>query len=148
MNRQALPAALALLLAACAWQSPVDAVRPELPGDRTHPAQTEWRRSELYFSLGPVDDPARQISPARWQRFLDQEVTPRFPDGLTVLDAYGQWRDQGARQVERLATRVLLILHPDGATSRQKIDAIRVAWKKLSGDRSVLEVTQPAQISF
>src|SRR5689334_19268923 len=35
------------------------------------------------------------VGEADWIRFLDQEVTPRFPDGLTVLNGRGQWRDTG-----------------------------------------------------
>src|SRR5262249_27399903 len=34
------------------------------------------------------------VSEAAWARFLDREISPRFPDGLTVVDAAGQWRDQ------------------------------------------------------
>src|SRR5260370_450493 len=33
-----------------------------------------------------------RVSEAAWSRFLAREITPRFPDGLTVLDAAGQWR--------------------------------------------------------
>ncbi len=50
----------------------------------------------MYFGVGeetgvgdrPQDQP---ISEERWRAFLDKEVTARFPDGLTVFDAYGQW---------------------------------------------------------
>src|SRR5258707_8051902 len=32
-----------------------------------------------------------RVGEAAWSRFLAREITPRFPDGLTVLDAAGQW---------------------------------------------------------
>ena len=32
------------------------------------------------------------VSDTAWREFLAAEITPRFPDGLTVLDAAGQWR--------------------------------------------------------
>ena len=35
------------------------------------------------------------VTEARWSRFLADEITPRFPDGLTVVDASGQWRAPG-----------------------------------------------------
>ena len=48
---------------------------------------------DLYFG---------EISPAQWTAFLDEEVTPRFPDGLSVIDVQGQWRNrQGAIGRER-----------------------------------------------
>src|SRR5258705_7403509 len=33
-----------------------------------------------------------RVGEAAWARFLAREITPRFPDGLTVLDTAGQWR--------------------------------------------------------
>src|SRR5690606_25210715 len=54
---------------------------------------SDWVRTELYFSLGEWTEgaPDREAE-AAWRGFLDREVTPRFPDGLTVVDVYGQWR--------------------------------------------------------
>jgi len=88
------------------------------------------------------------ISQQRWTEFLDKEVTPRFPDGFSVLDAYGQWRDHGAPEPERLRTKVIVVLHEGSAQHEQDIEAIRLAWKRITGDLSVLRLSQPAQVSF
>ncbi len=85
-----------LLLAACA--SP----QATLHGDAAHPAAQRWLRTELYFGVGPVDDADGAANEKRWREFLDREVTPRFPDGLSVFDVYGQWRSQGHSEIERL----------------------------------------------
>ncbi|KPB77637.1 Lipoprotein [Pseudomonas syringae pv. maculicola] len=58
------------------------------------------------------------MNAARWREFLDKEVTPRFPDGFTAFDAYGQWRDKGAAQPERLSTKVIVILHENTAIAQ------------------------------
>ncbi|KAF1072271.1 MAG: hypothetical protein GAK45_00251 [Pseudomonas citronellolis] len=152
MFRPLLIAALSLGLLGCAQTPPasVHTTNPAtstLQGDAGRPAQAQWQRTELYFALGALDNPQR-ISEARWRQFLDQEVTPRFPDGFTVLDAYGQWRDRGAEQPERLATKLIVLLHPVGAGQERDIEAIRLAWKRITGDLSVLRLTQPAQVSF
>ena len=47
-----------------------------------------------------------------WQAFLAEEVTPRFPDGLTVFDASGQWLDAEADRLYREGTKVLNVLVP------------------------------------
>ena len=65
-----------------------------------------------------------------------------------MLDVYGQWRDAGAATPERLRSRLLVIDYPDTAANRARIEAIRTAWKKRTGDRSVLRVTVPAEVSF
>lgn len=141
---------LSILSAGCthtqtARSSPATA--PTLTGDFAHPGTTQgWVRTELYFGLGPADHPEQGVSEADWQAFLDHEVTPRFPAGLSVVAIYGQW--QGKGETERLRSRVLIVLYPDNEENRGKIDAIRSAWKRKTGDQSVLRVTQPADVSF
>jgi len=144
---------LAFSLAGCAHQNRVaptaPVTAPTLTGDNAHPGQTSgWVDTKLYFGLGPADSPEKGVSEAKWREFLDKEVTSRFPDGLSVVDVYGQW--QGARQTspERLRSKMLIIDYPDTQQNRDKVDAIRTAWKKLTGDQSVLRVTQPVDVSF
>ena len=64
-----------------------------------------------------------------WSQFLESEVTPKFPDGLTISDAHGQWRS-GDGRIYREATHVLVILYKANATTDGKIEAIRDAYKK------------------
>ena len=112
-----------------------------------------WVRSELYFGVGeetgPADRPqAEPISEARWRAFLDKEVTARFPDGLTVFDAYGQWLFRGAKEPNRLKTKVLVVLHEDTPQRRADIEAIRLAWKQATGHQSVLWSRHAVDVSF
>jgi hypothetical protein len=125
------------------------AVAPTLTGDPAHPGHTAgWVDTKLYFGLGPASDTGKGISESAWRAFLDQEVTPRFPDGLSVIDVYGQWQGKGETAPERIRTKLLIIDYPDSAENRNKIEAIRSAWKKLTGDQSVMRVTEPADVSF
>ncbi|WP_263356908.1 DUF3574 domain-containing protein [Acidicapsa ligni] len=124
-------------------------VSPTLHGDAAHPARTQgWVDTKLYFGLGPSDAPEKGITEARWRAFLDKEVTPRFPDGLSVIDVYGQWQGRNATTPERIRSKLLVIDYQESPQTEAKIEAIRVAWKKLTGDQSVLKVTQPADVSF
>lgn len=137
---------LSLQLAACATTSPSTAT---LQGDTAHPGQTQnWVDTRLYFGLGPADHPDQGISEASWRDFLDKEVTSRFPDGLTVIDVYGQWQGKQETTPERLHSKLLVIDYPDTSVNRSKIEAVRAAWKQRTGDQSVLRVTQPADVSF
>jgi hypothetical protein len=120
-----------------------------LHGDPAHPANaSNWVDTKLYFGLGPADVPDKGVPDAAWRDFLDKEVTPRFPDGLSVIDVYGQWQGKEQKTPERVRTKLLVIDYPDTRDNRDKIEAIRLAWKKRTGDQSVLKVTQPADISF
>jgi hypothetical protein len=120
-----------------------------LKGDAAHPAHAvRWVDTKLYFGLGPADDPAKGVSEAEWRAFLDKEVTPRFPAGLSVVDVYGQWEGKGEAAPERIRSKMLIIDYAATVENAKKIEAIRVAWKKKTGDQSVMKVTEPADVSF
>ncbi len=125
-----------------------------LVGDPAHPAITSgWLDTKLYFGLGPADVPGKGVSEVKWRAFLDKEVTPRFPAGLSVLDVYGQWMSKGEQiaahgKPERIRSKMLTIDYPASPENDAKVEAIRAAWKQLTGDQSVLRVTQPATVSF
>lgn len=122
---------------------------PTLQGDATHPSHAaDWVETRLYFGLGPADHPEQGVSEAQWRDFLDKEVTRRFPDGLSVVDVYGQWQGKNESAPERLRSKLLIIDCPNNAADGAKIDAIRAAWKQRTGDQSVLKVTEPAEVSF
>ncbi len=128
-----------------------------LQGDAAHPAQTEgWVETKLYFGLGPAGDARKGVTEVEWRDFLDKEVTPRFPAGLSVVDVYGQWQGKTGPNMtantgahpSRIRSKMLIIDYPGSAENAAKIEAIRVAWKLQTHDQSVLKVTQPVDVSF
>ena len=88
-----------------------------------------------------------KASEARWKRFLAREVTPRFPDGLTVYETTGQWRDPATKAITREKSRVLRIIVP-ADIARDKIDAVAAAYKTQFAQKSVGIVMRPACVSF
>lgn len=102
-------------------------------------------RLELLFGLARRD--ALPVSEGEWAAFLDAEVTPRFPDGLTVLTGDGQWRNTaGAIVKER--SKVLVIWHKPSADSEGRIEAIRAAYKKRFSQESVMRVDGVSCVAF
>lgn len=115
------------------------------PANPTAETQENWVRSELYCGLAPLEAEGLGLAAAEgtWRNFLDEEVTPRFPDGLSVFDAYGQWRENTDSPIARMRSKVLVIVYPDSAARRSGINAICEAYKKRTGEKSVLVVTTP-----
>ena len=152
LRRILLICLLTTLPVGCAAHRPAvssAATAPTLQGDPAHPGSTRgWVDTKLYFGLGPADDPKQGISETEWRSFLDREVTPRFPSGLSVLDVYGQWQGKNESAPERLRSKMLIVDYPDTEENRKKIEAIRAAWKQKTGDQSVMRVTEPAEVSF
>lgn len=109
------------------------------------PSDMAWMRTELYFGTRMPE--GKTVSPDAWKAFLDTEITPLFPDGLTVIPATGQWRGTDGTVISE-TTRVLVILHPQGGDARQKCDVIRKAYCEQFKQDCVLLATQPARVSF
>ncbi len=82
-----------------------------------------------------------------WRRFIDEEVTPRFPDGLSVMDVQGQWRAPGGMLVREPSKIVYLVLD-GGPDDPAKITHIRDSYKQRFRQKSVLLVSQKACISY
>ena len=77
------------------------------------------------------------VSDGDWKAFVDAEVSPRFPDGLTVYDAAGQWRGTNGVLIAEPSKLLLLVL--SGAPGEaDKIEAIRAAYKARFRQESVL----------
>ena len=74
---------------------------------------------------------------ARWRIFLAREVTPRFPDGLTVWEATGQWRAPTG-SIDREQSKVLLLVHADNPTARQSVQSVIDTYRKAFDQQSVL----------
>ena len=91
-------------------------------------------RTTLYFGLAR---PKGAVTELEWQIFLRDEVTRRFPDGLTVWEAEGQWRT-AAGSIDHEQSKVLLLVHPDTAGARQSVQAVAEAYRKTFEQQSVL----------
>ena len=153
MLRRLLPvAALSLVFFAAlhhAPSQPSPASSATLQGDAAHPAEAHgWVDTQLYFGLGPYNDRTRGVSEEQWREFLDTEVTPRFPAGLSVVDVYGQWQFKAHDAPDRERSKLLILDYPATAANDASIEAIRIAWKQRTHAQSVLRVTQPADVSF
>src|SRR5262245_45767683 len=77
------------------------------------------------------------VSEAQWTRFVDSEITPRFPDGLTVIDARGQWRDPDKNRIVREPSKLVTIVLPGNAEDSQRLTEIAEAYKKRFQQQSV-----------
>jgi hypothetical protein len=84
---------------------------------------------------------------AEWEVFLAEVVTPRFPDGLTVLQARGQWRGASA-MVEREPSRVVEIVHGAARDTDERISQIVAIYKARYRQESVMVVRTGVDACF
>jgi hypothetical protein len=104
-------------------------------------AQKPMAVAELLFGRSVGSETA-------WTRFVAREITPRFPDGLTIYDARGQWRPPGSQTITRERSKVVMIAMPGGAEDEQRLQQIVDAYKKQFRQQSVGLLIRPACVSF
>lgn len=132
-SRMAAPSRVSEALTA--WRAEVQhASSPRGPRGSTRCAETAQAR--LYFGLSGPEGP---IPAAAWEAFLADTITPRFPDGLTVLEATGQWRGAD-HTVSREASRVVEIMHEPSPAAEAAIEEIADAYKTRYGQEAVMIV--------
>jgi hypothetical protein len=102
-------------------------------------------RTELYFGLSRPDGGV--VTDEQWREFLNSTVTPLFPQGLTVVEASGQWREESGR-IAREPSRVLVLLHAATAEDNEKIERVRAAYKAKFAQEAVLRTDGAARVSF
>jgi hypothetical protein len=130
---------LNFLTAACAPSSPYSP--PLAPAA---PLQVSLS-DRLYF--GRTIPGGGTVSEAEWTAFLRDVITPRFPAGLTVWRAEGQWRDSSGAIV-REDSFVLELIHAADARSDRAIEEIVAAYKQHFRQDAVLRVQSRVRVRY
>ena len=91
--------------------------------------------------------PGTTVSDSAWAAFLREVVTPRFPDGLTVYRAEGQWRGDDSRIVHE-ETFVLEVVHRADPDAEVVFRDIAQDYRSRFCQTSVMRVTMPARQRF
>lgn len=104
-----------------------------------------FSRTELFFGR---NRPGGVVSEQEFQDFLDRNVTPRFPDGLTVVDAKGQFRGADATVPEKEDSKILILLYRFDRSTSDQVEQIRTEYKKQFEQQSVLRVDEQSCVSF
>lgn len=100
-----------------------------------------FARSELFFGTAKPDG---VVTEEEFRAFIDEEVTPRFPDGLTLLKGDGQFKgSDGVIVKEQSFVLVLLYASDTYIESSRNIDRVRRLYKKRFQQESVLRVDDP-----
>ena len=90
----------------------------------------------VYFG---TETPSGHVTPEAWTQFLSEIVTPRFPDGLSVWQASGQWRSASG-QIIHEPSYVLSLIHPDDPVRNTAVQDIILSYKTRFQQEAVLRV--------
>ena len=84
------------------------------------------------------------VSDSAWLSFLDEVVTPRFPDGFSVLRGEGQWRYADGR-IQREAGFLLELYHAPGVPADSTFEAIAMEYIRRFHQEAVARTRIPVQ---
>jgi hypothetical protein len=109
---------------------------------------TPYVQTQLFFGTErPDGGPA--VTERQFTGFVDREVTPGFPGGLTVQEGRGQWRDaHGVIEKERSYELILLYPVAEAAVSDRRIEEIRRAYEKQFAQEAVARVDSRTRVDF
>lgn len=107
--------------------------------------QEPMRTAQLFFGRNIGAKPG--VSDAAFRKFVDEELTPRFPAGLTVLDGGGQWKGSEDKLI-REASKVVVLVLPNNSEDSRKLNEARKAYAQRFHQESVLLITQAACVDF
>ena len=102
--------------------------------------------AEMWFGRKIGDRIA--VTEAKWARFVDREITPKFPDGLSVVDARGQWLDSVRNIIVREPSKLVTIVLPGKGGDNERLQQIIDAYKRLFREQSVALVVRLACVTF
>lgn len=98
-------------------------------------------KTELYF--GRTIGTNGYVSDEQWDNFIKHVSTLYFPDGLTVLDAVGQWKMADGTIIKE-HTKIVIVLHENNTNT----DTIRNIYKNTFNQESVLRVDYVVDVQF
>lgn len=94
-------------------------------------------------------DGGPEVTDRQFLAFIDEEITPRFPNGLTIQDGRGQWRDSNG-VIERERGYELTLLYPasEARLRDPQIERIRDAYEKAYAQDSVARLEERTRADF
>lgn len=114
-----------------------------LPGVRDQANSAVLER----LMFGRNADGRQVVSDSAWSAFLAEYVTPRFPDGFTVLQATGQWK-RADGEIEQEGSYILEVVHPHSSAADSSIRSIISEYKRRFRQESVLRTIVPVHMSY
>lgn len=104
-----------------------------------------WIADRMFFGRSIPGGGA--VSDEQWTAFVEEVVTPRFPDGLTIYPATGQWRE-ATGVLAREPVMVIEIVHPPGEAADRAIEEIMRAYREKFRQEAVMHVRERARVKF
>ena len=96
---------------------------------------------ELFFgrTIAPAyqRDLGATVTDAQWAAFTRDVLTPAFPDGMTRVDAEGQWRDPTTGVIAHQPSTLVIVAAPDTERTRRNLADVMAQYRTQFHQQSV-----------
>jgi len=133
-------AAVAMLLGGCGGGSVAD------PSDCKFQGAKSMLVAEIAFGRNIKGGPG--VTDTEWAEFQRETLTRQFPDGLTVMDALGQWTDPRAKRMVSEPSKFVVLAAPDTQATLQSLRIVTDTYKRRFGQDSVMVIVNPRCVAF
>lgn len=113
--------------------------------DTTKEKTPEYVQAEIY--CGRNIPGGGEVTEEQFAQFLTGVVTPEFPLGMTVYDAYGQMEDPDGNIVKQ-RTKVILLVFEKSGMGDESVRKIIDAYKEMSGGAQIMKTISSIEPEF
>ncbi len=110
------------------------------------PSEQKMVEAELFF--GRDIEGSGLVGDAQWSDFVSGVVARNFPDGFTVTDGDGEWRDPKSLKVVHEPSKILLVAAKPSPGLKEKLQAVIDAYKTRFHQQSVGVITREVCAAF
>lgn len=109
-------------------------------------SQLEWHETKLFMGLSRSDGGA--VSKHEWDKFVAENFVSRFPNGFTIVETTGYWRDDTTKATVYENGKQVVILHVATADIETTINEIAEKYRSQFEQQSVLISSSRAIVRF
>jgi hypothetical protein len=145
MNKNLNSLVLAGLLFVVPVWPPTVALAQLTETSETNANQKTFVKDELYFGL--TKPGGETISESEWEQFVSAVITPRFREGLTVLNGSGQFLNSYGILI-RENSKIVILIYESSPEKNRAINEIIETYKSRFQQESVLRAISQVKIFF
>lgn len=83
-----------------------------------------------------------------WRQFEREQISRMFPDGFTVIEAHGGWRDVAAGTAIQEPTVIVEVCHDGGDEALRLLRTLGLVYKIIFRQDAVMMTTLPVGVDF
>lgn len=109
-------------------------------------SQLVWLETKLFMGLSRSGSGA--VSKHEWEKFVAENFVSSFPNGFTIVETTGYWRDKNTKATVYENGKQVVILHEATPGNETMINEIAERYRARFDQQSVLISSSRANVRF